>query len=403
MHRLEPKRVETHVPQPVEIPTRVVGETLQRAATREGRIRRVDIEHIDLVDLHVSRDFRSHGDAVIPATGGRIPLPSRISGSAETRGKPVCPGLRRIHRERVVAIRSGHRNSLEIPARRIAPGNIADRFFLGRRRRNDSVVDRIPVGIIVGTLAIVEVRPDLGLDGVERACRKRNRHRHGFGCLLIDEKFRCRVVRTESSRGCRSHGHGQGRSADCNGERAGLGGRQSGSRHRRTIAIVNEGRADAIVESGREVILHQGTRGGWHRDASLPNLNMIASARFLIIMKSNGNLLPATAVDAVKHQTTGLIATPTLPVALVKGRAHRGARIQWIPHGRGVGPSTSFGRNMPNICQLLPQCRHRKAGKKHRKATPTGKFGSTGEGKNSGDRRGHVQSSICGKYGKGLP
>ena len=224
MHRLEPKRVEPHVPQPIKIPTRVVGEALKRTAAREGRIGRVHIEHIDLVDLHVSRDFGRHGDAVIPATVGRIPLPSRIPGSAETRGKPVCPGLGRIHRERVAAIRSGHRNGLEIPVRRIGPGNIADRFFLGRRRRNDSVVDRIPVGIIVRTLAIVEVRPDLGLDGVERACRKRNCHRHGFGRLLVDEKFRCRVVRAKGSRRCRSHGHGQRRSADCNGKGAGLGG-----------------------------------------------------------------------------------------------------------------------------------------------------------------------------------
>ena len=224
MHRLEPKRVEPHIPQPIEIPTRVVGETLQRAATREGRIGRVNVKHIDLVDLHVPRDFGRHGDAVIPATVGRIPLPSRISGSPETRGKPVSPGLGRIHRERVVAIRSGHRNSLEIPARRIGPGNIADRFFFGRRRRNDAVVDRITVGIIVGTLAIIEVRPDLGLNGVERACRKRNCHRHGFGCLLVDEKFRCRVVRTERPRGRRSHGHGQRRSADCDGKGAGLGG-----------------------------------------------------------------------------------------------------------------------------------------------------------------------------------
>ena len=224
MHRLEPKRVEPHVPQPIKIPTRVVGEALKRTAAGEGRIGRVNIEHIDLVDLHVPRDLGRHSDAVIPATIGRIPLPSRISGSTETRSKTVSSGLSRIQGQRVAAVRSGHRIGLEIPVRRVNPGNITVRFVVGCRRRNDTVVDRIPVGIIVRTLAIVEVRPDLGLDGVERACRKRNCHRHGFGRLLVDEKFRCRVVRAKGSRRCRSHGHGQRRSADCNGKGAGLGG-----------------------------------------------------------------------------------------------------------------------------------------------------------------------------------
>ena len=178
MHRLEPKGIEPHIPQPIEIPTRVVGQTLKRAAPGECRIGRVDIEHIDLVDLHVSRDFRSHGDAVIPATVGRIPLPGRIPRSAETRGKPICPCLGRIQGQRVAAVRSGHRNSLEIPVRRVGSGNIADRFFFGGWRRNDAIVDRIPVGIIVRTLAVVEVRPDLGLDCVERAGRKFDGHRH---------------------------------------------------------------------------------------------------------------------------------------------------------------------------------------------------------------------------------
>ena len=141
-----------------------------------------DIERVQLINDDLARLFRRDHDRMIAPAIARVPQPVGVAGNFVARSQAIGAGFLRVECQRVLAGLAARRHSVRFVIVIIVAGD--DPVSVGRQ---NAVFDAVPIGILRGAFAPIEIGEDLRSHDVGGVRRKQNRQRDGIRREFVHE------------------------------------------------------------------------------------------------------------------------------------------------------------------------------------------------------------------------